>query len=62
MDKNKNKKSSPSVWERLWGKPSGPSRAEAKPKDDRPSIAERINWGGQFPDKKEKPKGKGKAY
>lgn len=62
MDKNKKKNSKPSVWERLMGKPSGPSKAEAKPKDNRPSIAEQINWGGQFPDKKEKPQKSGQSY
>lgn len=56
MDKGKNKKSKQSVWHRMgnaiFGKPSGPSKAQGKSKDNRPSIAERINWGGQFPDKK----------
>lgn len=54
MDKNKNKPKSPSVWERLMGAPKGPTKAEAKPKtkDNRPSIAEYINFGGQFRDPK----------
>lgn len=30
--------------------------------DDRPSIAERINFGGQFPDKKKKKKRRNSYY
>ena len=55
---DKNKKQSPSIWERLVGTPSGPTKAEAKPKPkpsdydamgnpkkkDKGSIAQQINW------------------
>lgn len=51
----------PSFWSDLVRKPTGPKKAqgatEKDPKaDNRPSIAERINFGGRYPDKSKGPK------
>ena len=60
MDKNKPKSS---IWSKLWGTPSGMKKAQgstAKPKPYKDqSLAEKINWGGQFPNAEQKPKSKG---